>query len=169
MQVPKDVYPLFEFRSKPALKRFSLEERLMIEKHLNQGRSYREIAHLLNRPPKSIYNEIRHRSFPPNSYNGKEAHNHHLRRMEGRTKKLKKIFSQQDLSYIKDRLNIGISIKQIAVEVGSSEKRIKAALKENALSTKSECIGILERINSLEEQVKILFENLMELKNDRKN
>lgn len=146
------------------VKYFTLEERMQIETLVKEGTPKVKIAKILGRHYMSIRHEIYKRSTDE-GYSGEFAHKMAVTNMETRHVGYRKIFSENEIEYIKKRYEDGIRPRIIAAELGSSERAVYRHLKKIEFKTnRPDSIGVIERILALEEQIKILFEIIKEMK-----
>ncbi len=146
--------------------KFTFEERKFIEKSIGQEKNWNQIALLLNRNRKSIYQEVKRRSIN-GIYTAETAQLHSVEAIASRKFKLEKKFTKEEIEYITDRYKSGATPRRISYEINCSERVILRFVKKittrNLLPTAY--ISIPEELNGLKEQVNLLFEILKEMKN----
>ena len=143
---------------------FTHDERICLQKFLNEGKSFREIASILGRSPSTISREVnRNRSKKPSKHNCDNKYNYHhwraqvltiSRRRQNRRIALKP--GSFKYNYVVDKLNLFWSPEQIAMRmrldypdqiVGTST--IYRYIKQNAFPDINTCAA--------EEKTKTMF------------
>ena len=104
---------------------FTHDERICLQKFLNEGKSFREIASILGRSPSTISREVnRNRSKKPSKHNCDNKYNYHhwraqiltiCRRRQNRRIALKP--GSFKYNYVVDKLNLFWSPEQIAMRL----------------------------------------------------
>jgi IS30 family transposase len=142
----------------------NLEERAQIEAFLGEGKTYYYIALQIGRAPSLISKEV-----SVGSINGRYDHKHAQEEAEKRRQKIG-AFYRRPLSedQIQEMIHIasqGISIYEIAKKFRCSATRVSkiTGISPKNLTNTSGSVSLLSRVDSLEEQVKILFETIKEL------
>ena len=149
-------------------RRFIISERITIEESLKKGMSYAEIGKLIGRHKKSVYNEIRNRSLSTR-YDALKAQHQVNQRKLGRIAALQRKLSEGEALRIKEAFAMGIPISHIACEMGCGEARISRFVRGEKIEPHPYKLGVIERIQALEEQMKILIEVVGGHKENGKN
>ena len=147
---------------------FTISERMTIEESLKKGMSYAEIGKLIGRPKKSVYNEVIYRRLST-GYDALEAHHHFNQRKLQRIAARQRKFSEGEDLRIKEAFAMGIPISHIACEMGCAEARISRFVRGEKIETDPYKLGVIERIQALEEQMKILIDIVGGHKENGKN
>lgn len=147
---------------------FTLQERVIIEALLKQGESHRAIAAIIGRSKSSISGELQRRSGP-NGYEARGAQAIFELNKKQRIEKLTRKFSQGELDHIKQSREKGMSIDQIAVELGAGSNSIRQILNTLSYQKPQNTTGTIERLWAVEQQIKIIFELIEEIRNNGKN
>lgn len=140
----------------------SLPERREIERMLKEGFSAKSICQTLKRSYTTILDEIR-RAGGVDHYNAEKAHKGARERKMGRLGVGKKptTFSEQQIITIKDCINQGISAPRICKKMKIGHARLHRFLNERQIDVgHSTKITIIERLEALEEQMKIMLEQV---------
>jgi hypothetical protein len=147
---------------------YTLEERIQIETLISAGLSCVQIARELNRSADSIENEIQ-RGGGRAVYNGKALHERVLRNLSKRRKPL----SEEQIAQIEKGISLGLGCYHIRKMAGCGTRRIFQYIKKHHPTYKSFVRTseqyLTSRIDSLEMQVEILFEQIKELTNEKTN
>lgn len=143
---------------------FTLDQREKIELCLKNGIKMYHMAEAVGKPLSSIHREIRTNSIN-GLYSAERAHGESKNRMQLKAKLMLKVFSQEEESYILTRNEEGLSSHAISIEVGCCRELIRRFLRGKGIRKreKRQSMTVFERLQSLEEQVKILFETIKEL------
>lgn len=147
------------------IRRYTLEERVVIQEGLDKGLSKAKIGKLINRCPSSLCHEINNRSID-GVYNAIVVHESVIERAFLKKNKSRKRFSADEIAYARECFVSGKSITVIAVELQTCVRTLKKYLFviSDYSINKRTSLGVLDRLNSLEEQIKILFETVKELR-----
>lgn len=134
----------------------SLEDRKIIEKMVKEGFFFKDIAIALERTSSCIGREIQ-KNGSRWSYNALDAHENFK---EGRRAFAENhsILSESLKDAIKKGFNDGMTPAQLAKSLGLRRSTIYAYLNRAGFLNKNEPGNILERIEILEEQIKIILE-----------
>jgi IS30 family transposase len=148
---------------KKSKKPFNLQERIFIQTSLEQGLSQREIARMLNRSEGGMSREILRGSFD-GKYNAHKSQELCKERYISKTR-IRKIFTAEEVAYIIKEKENGAPVSKIALDLKTHLSKVKNLLNQHGIDCRSESYihRIYERIDALEEQVKILFETIKEL------
>lgn len=143
---------------------FTPQEKRKIEELDSQGSSIQEIAFALDRPYKSVCNEMR-----KNRVNGKYSAEASISRIKVAMTRLqnlwKKDFTEEERDIARKLLAEGKPFRAVRMTLGLSYERTKRIIEEvsgkpaDAPTTSSQT-SLWQRVYALEEQVKVLFELL---------
>lgn len=147
-------------------KYLTLYERIFIEDHLRKGLRAFSIAKLLDRPALTVYRDIKLNSVN-GVYNGLIAHETALARKKKSSDARRTKFSESDIQYMRDKLKEGATLGYLCSEFKISTKTLSKLLNLEKLKPgpKPDTLGITDRLCALEDQMKLLFEIIKELRN----
>jgi IS30 family transposase len=153
--------------------RISLEERKKIEELTKNLTPLTEISRVLSRSAATIRNEIE-KGFVDGIYKAEIGQTYAQRAQRQRNKKaseaLKRLAKELPLEEIKTLLAEGASTRTLSLRYSCSRHRIIMFLRDNNLSSVGQKEKtVQEKIDSLEMQVEILFEQIKELSNEKAN
>lgn len=145
-------------------KRLTLEERKQIEQLIADGLSNRKISEEIGRTHNTISKEIRELGGKEN-YDAIAAHEAALKRWDVRSGRLRIEFTDEQKEVIELGLTKGWTCSRLRYAVGCTYSKMQRYLAENNLRGKDreKPIGFEERISCLEDQVKILTEQLKDI------
>ena len=146
---------------------YTLEERIQIETLISAGLSYPQIARELNRSTVSIATEI-YKGGGRAVYNGKTSHERTLQNM----RKRRKSFSEEQIAQIEKGISLGLGVCHIRKMARCRALRISEYIKKQHPTYRASARSAeypTSRIDSLEMQIEILFEQIKELSNEKTN
>jgi IS30 family transposase len=146
---------------------FKLEERNIIQKMLENGDSHQKIADVLGRSRSGTKAEI-NRYGGRNYYNAEVAHKLAMERKAKRHSYLRRNFSSEQIDMIRNFYLQGYSQGKIAVLMNCHKEVLHRVVAENNIDINARSENILtnsDRITSLEQQLEIILDLIMELKN----
>lgn len=147
----------------------NLDERKVIEecclKNLTNGR----IASILDRAHSTIKQEIR-KNGGKKKYNAIEAQRQADLRQKSKVRKLHKFFTEEQVKHIFLLASSGKSITYIARELSTSVSTMSSFLKMHNKSVPNRnYTHFIDRIETLETHINLIYEILEEIRNDIKN
>lgn len=147
----------------------NLDERKIIEEFCKQGSTFGRIAAILDRAHSTIKAEVR-KNGGKNQYNAIQAQREADLRNQSRIRKLHKFFTQDQVEQIFSLAKSGKSMSYIACQLKVSCSTISGFLKQNnSAIPKRNYAHFIDRIDVLEEHIKLIYELIGEIKNDIKN
>ena len=155
--------------AKKFLRGFSLEERCLIEKLIKENYFIKDIANILERSVSGIKNEIS-KNLGKNNYCAQNAHQFALEREKQKSRKLQKKITPEQLDVINQGMAEGWTNNKISNISGISHWKLSKYFKENNIQPQSKnYISFESRIDALEDQMELLFNQIREIKNDQRN
>lgn len=147
---------------------FSLEERKRIEQLLHRGLSIRKCAAMTGRSASGLKKEIgQYRRLHPQTpqYTAEVAHLDSLNRKSAKHHKLKRPVTPQQDELIRASVSQNIPFVAIKALTGLSYQKLAEYMRSNALKYSAAFErSLYERVETLEQQVSILIDQLRELK-----
>lgn len=145
----------------------SFQERQYIEEALKKGHSQVSIARYLKRSQAIISMEVR-KCGDKFKYNAIESQNISDERYQLRGVKKCRIFSEEEVLRIEQFIDEGRSLNYIATMLQVSRSTITNFVRRKGIIYESNSIhSHRDKIEGLEEQIKLIFELLQELKNGK--
>lgn len=146
------------------IRRFTLEERQLIEKYIKENKSIREIAILLQRHNGSVKQEI-DRCMSKDNYNAEKAH------AQAITKKVplgkgSRQFTEEEINFIKDKIALGYSTNWVGNRLNADRRTILRFLQKSGIEYfdkrlsgfKPSLLEFKERLENLEQQMEIVLD-----------
>ena len=135
----------------------TLEDRTHIEKLVKEKKSCAKIAALTGIARSTLRAELKR--CPKGQYNANQAHKHHLDIWIARRERMLKSFSDQELNFIKLRIEQGAPKTTIRKELGCSFFRLEKFFAENYPDHKGGALYNMDlRLSNIEQQLEILFD-----------
>lgn len=136
--------------------KLNLEDRLLIQKLLDAGNTKYNVCKTMDRAYVTIHREVK-----LNSVNGKYYALEADRLSKDRQLARFRSFTQEEIECIKQMAERKSSFKDIVRTIKCAKNTLNKFFKENKMqtaSTRSNTPGVLERLDALEEQMKIVFD-----------
>jgi IS30 family transposase len=151
--------------------RFTLEERKKLEELLKLETSLQSIARLMGRTRSGLQSEV-DKFFQRSGltiYDGEMAHRLSAELQSNKNKRSSTLTLEKKFDQVKELREQGYSIKDISKFLGTHYSAVFRFIKEKNIHAISGIypINLEERISSLEMQIKILTNQIKELKNDK--
>ncbi len=140
------------------LVRLSLEERIEIEKFLNQGMSFRAISLKIDRSVTCINHEV-NKNGGRSNYHANSAHDRYLSVLKNRNENMIKEETKIKLDQIPTLLQEGWSLNKIKYYIGISHDTLSKFMLQNNIKIPQK-LSLEERISCLESQIEIIISQL---------
>lgn len=135
--------------------KFSLEEMKTIEKHFQKGGSLKDLSLILNRTYWSVTGHVAING-------GKKNYSAFVALKKNQGMRVQKEFSEEEKKLIACMVEEGKGIHSIRSRLKCGYPRIQSYLDESNLATKRITFAkLLQRIQALEEQIKIIWETIL--------
>lgn len=146
---------------------YTFDERRTIEKSIKEGKTFREISHILNRPPLSVKFEITKHGGTQN-YNALEAHEQTKKNRTHSVAYAPREFTEEERILAKEMIDQGFSFTKIKKQLKISYYSLVRNLKNSNITlpnsiTADRIKSTEERLDSLEMQLDIILDNLKDL------
>jgi IS30 family transposase len=137
----------------------NLEERVKIQKLIEEGNSIEKISLAIGRAKSSVSRELM--KCEDKRYNAIEAHVKHKELLNKRNKELTRFFSKQEVEKIKEGMAVGKSKNSIQKDLNTSFRKIRSWFKENYPEYRGgELSDIATRVSNIEQQLEIIIDLL---------